>query len=96
LLTASIVLVACRSANGFGYREFLTRAVVGPILCSGASGFVLFAAARAVLRATGLAPGTAAIAFAVMGYLSLIYFIILDKSERQRLALQFANFSRGD
>lgn len=94
LLGAGFVLVASRDANGFGYREFFTRVLLGPVFGSAALGALTLLPGKFALSAAG---PLVALPITVLGgsaYLAAIYFLILDKSERSRLGLALAKLVR--
>jgi len=95
-VSAAIVLEACRGATGFTYGEFGRQVLLGPVAGSALAGGLVFAGAKAVLVAAGPIAGVAAIAVAGSLYVSVIYFGILDKSERARLAGALAKLRRGN
>lgn len=83
--SAAVVLSACRAASGFTYADFARHVLLGPVLASGVAGFVLFAGARLILQGAGTAAGMAALSIAGIGYLLLIYSLILGDVERARV-----------
>lgn len=89
--SAAAVLSACRAANGFSYADFARHVLLGPVFASGAAGLALFTGARLILNAAGIAAGLAALLGAGILHLLVIYFIILQDAERQRLWAWAAN-----
>lgn len=96
MASSAVVLAASRKANGFTYREFARHVVLGPILGSAFAGAALLGGAKAILLSAGIVAGLAATIAAGVAYLLVIYFSVVDKTERGRLSLALAKLKRGN